>query len=86
MLDCNITEALYNHVKKSQFGICSNVDTLLSMALNEMRVDLGCSSAVLCYIPETCTGSTTISCSLVTSQTITTTSCVLVATQSFDDP
>jgi len=85
MLDCNITTALYNHVRKEQFGICSNTDTLMSMALNEMRIDLGCSSVVICYTPETCENSV-IACNIVIIQQTSTTSCSITVTQSFDDP
>ena len=85
MLDCNITEALYNHVRKEQFGICSNIDTLLSMALNELRIDFGCSDVVVCYIPDTCESST-ISCSYPLTQDLTTTTCEINLVQTFDDP
>jgi len=86
MLDCNITEALYTHIKKEEYGITSNTDSLISMVLNQMRYELGCTGVVLCYTPETCIGQTTVSCSLTTSQTLINTSCDLVVTQLFDDP
>lgn len=86
MLDCNITEALYNHVRKEQFGICSNVDTLFSMSLNELRIDLGCSDVVLCYVPETC-NTNTISCVYTLTQDLTTTTYSFTLTQVVpDDP
>ena len=85
MLDCNITEKLYADMKKRQFGICSNTDTLLSMALNELRVDLACSSVVVCYEPETCSNTTT-SCNIALTQPVSSTPCAIVLVQSFDDP
>jgi hypothetical protein len=81
MLDCNITGALYNHIRKEQFGICSNVDTLLSMALNEIRLDLGCSSTVLCYTPETCVTPTTVGCSIVLNGVETSVACTIILSQ-----
>lgn len=86
MLDCNITEKLYTHIKKEQYGICSNTDVLISMALNQLRYNLGCTGVTACYVPETCEEPATVSCSLTTSQTSTVLSCVLTITQSFDDP
>ena len=87
MLDCNITQLLHIHVKKEQFGICSNVDTLLSTALNEMRLDFGCSSTVVCYTPETCEGSTTTSCNIILNQQISSISaCDIVLVQTNDIP
>lgn len=85
MLDCNITEALYSHVRKEQFGVCSNVDTLLSMSLNEMRINFGCSDVVVCYTPETC-DTNVISCSYILTQDLTSTSCSFTLIQTFDDP
>jgi triosephosphate isomerase len=85
MLECNIVTELYNQIKKSHYGICFNETKLLSLVQKQMRYDLGCTGVVLCYEPETCIGTTTVSCSLALSQTLITTSCDLVATQSFDD-
>jgi len=86
MLNCNITEELYTHILKEEYGICSNTDTIISMGLTELRYNLGCTGVIICYIPETCVGTTTLSCSLSASQTLIQTPCSLVATQSFDDP
>ena len=86
MLDCNITQRLYNHIRKEQFGICSNNDILFSMALNNMRYSLGCSSVVICYEPETCEGSTTVSCSIVLNQLLTSQGCDIILTQTYDIP
>jgi len=83
MLNCNIISQLYNILRKNQFGICSqtNKDTLLSMSLYQLREDMECSGAVLCYVPETCVGTTTTTCAITTSQSITTSSCNLITTQ-----
>lgn len=81
MLDCNITEALYTHILKEEYGICSNTDTLISMALSELRTNLGCTGVVACYTPETCVGSTTVSCSITLEQPIIITDCFLTLTQ-----
>ena len=86
MLDCNITEALYTYILKEEYGICSNTDTIISMALAELRYNLSCTGVIMCYTPETCVGSTTLSCTLSASQTLIQTTCDLTATQSFDDP
>lgn len=86
MLICNIITERYKQLRKEQFGLCVNNTTLYSLYNNQLGLDLGCTGVVLCYVPETCVGTTTISCNLSTSQPITNTSCVLVATQSFDDP
>lgn len=83
MLNCNIISQLYNILRKTQFGICSqtNEDTLLSMSLYQLRNDMGCSGTVLCYIPETCAGTTTTTCAVISTQTITTSPCNLTTTQ-----
>lgn len=80
MLNCNITEKLYGHIKKEQFGICSNTDTLISMALSQLRYDLGCGGVVICYTEEECEESV-ITCSLTSTQNIESISCGLTATQ-----
>ena len=66
--------------------MCPSTTMLYSLYNQQLGLDLGCTGVVLCYVPETCEGQTTISCSLTTSQTLITTSCSLVATQTFDDP
>lgn len=86
MLICNLITERYKQLRKEQFGLCSNNTMLYSLYNNQLGLDLGCTGVVLCYEPETCVGQTTTSCTLTISQTITTTSCILVATQSFDDP
>lgn len=87
MLDCNITDALYTHILKEEYGICSNTDTLISMVLSELRYNLGCNGVVLCYTPETCIGSTTVSCNIVLSQQVGSASnCNIVLTQTNDIP
>lgn len=86
MLICNLINERYKQLRKEQFGLCTNMDILYSLYNNQLGLDLGCTGVTICYEPDTCVGSTTISCTLSASQTITNTSCVLVATQSFDDP
>lgn len=86
MLICNLITERYKQLRKEQFGLCVNNTTLYSLFNNQLGLDLGCEGVVICYTPETCVGQTTTSCTLVISQNLITTSCVLVATQSFDDP
>lgn len=87
MLICNIITERYKQLRKEQFGLCTSTDMLYSLYNNQLGLDLGCTGVVVCYPVETCEGTTTTTCRLTTSQTITA-SCTatLVATQSFDDP
>ena len=86
MLICNLINESYKQLRKEQFGLCTNYDILYSLFNQELGLYLECTGVVLCYTPETCVGTTTVTCTLVTSQTITPLSCSLVAVQSFDDP
>lgn len=83
MLNCNIITELYSILKKSYFGICSNSnqDKILAMSLYQLREDMQCSGVVLCYTPETCVGTTTTTCSVITTQTVTSISCNITTTQ-----
>ena len=85
MLICNLIIERHKELKKEQFGIKTCYDTLYSMFNQQLGLYLDCTDVTICYEPETCVGTTTVSCSLTTSQ-ILTTSCTLVVTQSFDDP
>lgn len=86
MLNCNIADSLFNQIKKSEFGLCYNPDTLISMAQKQLIYELGCSGIALCYVPDLCDGISTVSCAINLTQEIGNTTCVITLTQSFDDP
>lgn len=86
MLICNLITEKYKQLKKEQFGLCTNRDMLYSLYNNQLGLDLGCTGVVVCYIPETCIGSTTTSCNIVLSQQISMSACDIVLVQTNDIP
>lgn len=82
MLICNLISERYKQLKKEQFGMEPCYNSLHSMFNQQLGLYLECSGVTLCYVPETCANTTTVTCELATTQVIVTNSCNLTATQS----
>lgn len=65
MLICNLISERYNILRKDQYGIKYCLDTLYSMYLQQLGLELGCTGVVICYQPEICEDNS-IDCSDIT--------------------